>query len=283
MTNQKYDITNISGRTVLWIDSERIEDCLSYYRSNNIDSIGVNPVRGYSLKNLDFIKQFSEITELDIVYPPDGPFDLSPIQTLRDLRSLIISGPVALKLEIFPKLEVFRGGWQPKLQLKGCDKLRILDLSGYKPKAKNLDDLPRLPSLRELSLVQSPLINLSGVECFEGLKKVELAYLTKLCSLNNLHQIQGLEVLDCQKCRKLTNHEKVRALKNLKVLRFNDCGEIQDLDFINDIPNLKEFRFVNTNIVNGDLTPLIRLQRVGFFAKKHYSHTPEELDFLLKK
>ena len=41
-----------------------------------------------------------------------------------------------------------------------------------------------------------------------------------------------------------------------------------------NMPELLDFRFVGTNILNGDLTPLVehpRLVNAGFLDKRHYS------------
>jgi hypothetical protein len=40
------------------------------------------------------------------------------------------------------------------------------------------------------------------------------------------------------------------------------------------MPELREFYFVGTEIIEGDLTPLLGLRHTGFFRKRHYSHTP---------
>jgi hypothetical protein len=65
------------------------------------------------------------------------------------------------------------------------------------------------------------------------------------------------------------------------VLRFNHCGETPNVKPIESMAALEEFCFVNTNVADGDLRPLLRLRSVGFLPKKHYSHTPEEINRLI--
>jgi hypothetical protein len=113
--------------------------------------------------------------------------------------------------------------------------------------------------------------------------RLELAYLSKLESFEDVVQLPNLEVLDVQRCKKLKGHELVTSLKRLRILRLNDCGEMANVAFVSGMPALEEFRFVNTNVIDGNLQPLARLKRVGFLAKKHYSHTPEQLDAVLRK
>jgi hypothetical protein len=136
-----------------------------------------------------------------------------------------------------------------------------------------------------LSLVQSPLISIKGVGRFSHLERLELAYLTKLESIAAVAELKNgrLEILDCEVCRKMQDHETVKEVPSLHVLRFNDCGEIPGIDFLDGMPNLREFRFVDTNVKDGNLRPLLRLDSVGFFRKKHYSHTPEEVDAIISQ
>jgi protein phosphatase 1 regulatory subunit 7 len=115
---------------------------------------------------------------------------------------------------------------------------------------------------------------------FRNLKRLELAYLTKIESISAIEELMNtsIEVLDFLKCRKISDHDAVKCLASLKTLKFNDCGEIPNIRFLNEMCNLEEFRFVNTNVLDGDLSPLLKLKAVGFFAKKHYSHSPEDID-----
>ena len=167
----------------------------------------------------------------------------------------------------------------PSFDSQGAWGLNV-SLNGYKTKSGNLKDFPSLPMLVDLGLIQANICSLEGISRFGALKRLELAYLSKLQWLDELAQLP-LEVLDCQNCKKLQRHEVVRELNSLRVLMFNDCGEIPTLSFLNEMPNLEEFRFVNTNIIDGSLRPLLRLKWVGFLPKKH-SHTPEQLDAILR-
>jgi hypothetical protein len=115
------------------------------------------------------------------------------------------------------------------------------------------------------------LVNNSG-SCLS-----KLQHITAIAELAN----GELETLDCKVCRKIADHDEVRRVPTLIELRFNDCGQIPNIQFLNDLPNLTGFRFVDTNVLDGDLTPCLRLDSVGFFGKKHYSHTPEEVDAII--
>ena len=50
--------------------------------------------------------------------------------------------------------------------------------------------------------------------------------------------------------------------------------------FLNNFPNLIDFRFVNTNILDGNLKPILEhptLRTVGFLNKKHYNYKSEKI------
>ena len=73
-------------------------------------------------------------------------------------------------------------------------------------------------------------------------------------------------------------------LKNLRILCLNDCGPIENLDFLKLFPKLEDFRFVNTNILDGNLKPILKhptIKSVGFLNKRHYNIKDIEMEKLL--
>lgn len=281
MSERRFDTSTIAGCTTLWVESGRIDECVRHYLENHLDSLGINPVRGYSDGDISFLRRHPSVTDVTIVNPPRGPFDLEPIRALRGLHSLTVSGPAGLSMREFPALEVLRANWDPKLDLAGCDRLAVLDLSGFRSKHEDLSDLPDLPALRDLSLVQARIRSLHGLGRFPKLTRLQLAYLPKLESLAEIGQLPLLEVLECERCKRLRDHEVVRAARRLRRLRLSGCGTMPTLGFIREMPQLEDFSFVDTTVADGDLRPLLKLKRVGFLRKKHYSHTPEQLAALL--
>jgi hypothetical protein len=60
---------------------------------------------------------------------------------------------------------------------------------------------------------------------------------------------------------------------------------LESLRFLKKFPNLIDFRFVNTNVLDGDLTPLIEhptIRSVGFLNKRHYNYSDDQIDLELK-
>ncbi len=277
MTEATFDITVVAGTSTLWVDSSRIEACLQRYRGGGIETVGVNPQRGYSLRDLSFVREYPDIRDLLVVHPVGGDFDLAPILELESLESLTISGPIALPVSRFARLRVLRGNWHPDLSLSGCHGLEVLDLSGYRPARKDLSELPSMPALRELVVTSSNLVTTRGIEQLGQLVRLELGYLPQLRRLDGLEALSALKALTLVHCRKCDVVEKVSQLGGLEVLSVISSGELAGVSFVAGMPHLEEFRFVGTNIRDGDLTPLLRLRRVHFVRKRHYSHTPEQL------
>ena len=267
------------------IESDRIEECMSYYKSQGLTRVSVSPLMGYSRLNLEFLKDYPFIRGVSL--PDASGIDINGLGFLEDSLEylLVANNRQALDLGRFGKLKELRADWHSRLGItSACRQLRILDLSKYKPSTKDLNELASLPKLEDLSIVQSPLTSINGIGRFYLLRRLELSYLTKLESVAGIKELSGseLEILECEKCKKIGDHASVRSVPSLRVVRFNDCGEMPSLGFLNGMPHIEDFRFVNTNVIDGDLRPLLRLKSTGFFKKKHYSHSPEEVDTIIE-
>jgi hypothetical protein len=131
--------------------------------------------------------------------------------------------------------------------------------------------------LDTIELVQSPIRTLEGIEHFHRIKHCEFHYLPEL---REVKAIAGTGVMHVHldHCKNVQDIEALGKAKSLRVLRVTNCGNLRSLHFISSLENLEELRFVGTNIVDGDMSPLFRLKKVGFFPKKHYNRTPEEVD-----
>lgn len=281
--DRQFRILDWGRRRVLWVDSERIEECLHFYRREKLDGVVISPTE-YRRKDVEFLREHPYIQ--GVIFLISVPVDLSPLQALKDLRFLSYEEcKQPIDLSVFPRFEELRAEWHAGLQLPEHSRaLRILALRKYKPSTRGLTELPVFPELEELVMVQSALTSIDGVERYRTLKRLELSYLTRLERIGAIAGLadSGLEELDCLKCKRIKDHSAVRVLRSLRTLRFNSCGEIPDIRFLEGMPNLQDFRFVDTNVVDGDLRPCLRLKGVGFTRKKHFSHTPKEVNRIIE-
>ena len=284
MHDNQFAVIDWGGRKTLWVDSDKIDECITYYRNNRLDGLGINPMHGYRLHEVNFLQDNPDVTGLVIV-PSTVEIDISAITSLKQLRYLSISdNRQPLDLDEFPHLEEYRGDWHKELHFSSaCSTLRSLHLWKYKPKTKDLMELPEFPSLTELGLTQASIVSLTGLLRWSTIRRLELSYIRNLISLAPAQELSALKVLHCERCPKLRDYEILSAAGALSDLRLNNCGSIATLDFLRRMPELKEFRFVNTNVEDGDLTPLLQLERVGFTNKRHFSHKSEEIEVELKR
>jgi hypothetical protein len=90
-----------------------------------------------------------------------------------------------------------------------------------------------------------------------------------------------LQYLHINRSKKFSLSDELLSLTELRVLCLNACGPINNLAFLKHFPNLIDFRFVDTNVIDGDLTPIIEhptIRSVGFLNKRHYNLSDVQVD-----
>ncbi|MEA5403618.1 hypothetical protein VB776_11900 [Arcicella sp. DC2W] len=154
-------------------------------------------------------------------------------------------------------------------------------------KLKSFDNLSQNDSLSYLELNWADIKNFDRIEKFKHLKRLELHYCIKLESDFGLSRLKdSLEFLHINTSKKFKFTDDLLQLKKLRVLSLNACEPIDNLDFLINFPNLIDFRFVNTNILDGNLNPILEhptIRTVGFLNKKHYNYKYEKIKFKLDK
>lgn len=259
------------------IEDNRISEYTDYITNNHIKYVSIN-VGQYKNPEVNFLKKCSGI-EAVMIYNPLLR-DFTGLYYLKKLRILYSDEPNAeLDLSLLENLEELSIGWSKFIKnIDKCSNLRILGLRGYKPKSKDLLEISGLGKIEELILTQSPIVSLRGCGDLPIINKLELNYINTLEYIDEIEKNSStLKNLRFESCKKIKNHDFVSCLKRLEVLGFNSCSDIPSIGFIKELPNLRNFTFVNTNVVDGDLSPCIGLEYVGFFDKKHYTH--KSVDF----
>lgn len=156
-----------------------------------------------------------------------------------------------------------------------------------KEKSKTFDNLSDNDRLSYLELNWANIKNFDGIEKFSNLKRLELHYCVKLENDFGLSRLKNnIEFLHINTSKKFKVTDELQQLKKLKVLCLNACGPIDNLEFLKNFPNLIDFRFVDTNILDGNLNPILEhptIRTVGFLNKKHYNYKHEKLKLELEK
>ncbi len=151
-----------------------------------------------------------------------------------------------------------------------------------KHKESSFDNLPGSDKLSYLELNLANMKDLQGVDKFGNLKRLELHYCTKLENDLGLSQLSAsLQYLHINQSKKFTFTDELLSLKGLRVLCLNACGSIDNLSFLKHFRNLIDFRFVDTNVLDGNLKPIIEhptIRSVGFLNKRHYNLKDDQVD-----
>lgn len=148
-------------------------------------------------------------------------------------------------------------------------------LQKFKTKEPGFHGLDSVTSAEYLEVNFSNITSFSEIAKLGKVKRLELSWCLKLESDTGLSDIADhLEWLHVNTSRKFSPKKDLFELRHLKVLCLNGCAPLDDLRFLEKMPNLLDFRFVDTNVLDGDLSPLINhpnLVTAGFLDKRHYN------------
>jgi hypothetical protein len=155
-----------------------------------------------------------------------------------------------------------------------------------KAKKNPFDNLPPSNKLLYLEINWGNIKCFCGIEKFGSLKRLELHHCLKLEIDEGLSTLKDkLEYLHINQSKKFKFSDELLRLQKLKVLCLNNCGQIESLGFLKYFPNLIDFRFVNTNVLDGNLTPILEhptIRTVGFLNKKRYNYKYDKMQSELK-
>lgn len=158
---------------------------------------------------------------------------------------------------------------------------QYLWVRGFKSGSGSFHDFPSRGTVKCLELSLANVRSFGGVSRLGPLKRLELHYCLKLESDEGLTEIaDSLEWLHINQSKKFRIGDGLLGLERLKVLCLNNCAAVPNLQFLERFPALLDFRFVGTNVLDGDLSPLLRhptLCSVGFLDRRHYSAKAEDI------
>lgn len=145
----------------------------------------------------------------------------------------------------------------------------------FKTKEPGFHDLGGITSAEYLEVNFSNITSFLEIAKLGKIKRLELSWCLKLESDAGLSEIADhLEWLHVYTSRKFSPKKDLFELRHLKVLCLKGCAPLDNLRFLERMPNLLDFRFVDTNVLDGDLTPLMNhpnLVNAGFLDKRHYN------------
>lgn len=268
----------------LVIESHNISNSIEYIIKNNIKNVHVNSYHGYSLKHLEFLDEIS--TYIEGFTSPDNNLNFEKVNSLKNLKFLglpkIQYGEIFLGN--FPLLEKCAITYSKKVRgLELCLNLNELILSNFTSNDRNMESFPELPNLEYLELLNGNLQNFKGIGKLKKLSKLSVYKLQDLTLLSCLKELQNkLKYLQIENCRKIVDYPELGNLSNLEKLIIGNCGSIESLNFVPKLPNLHFISFVGTIINDGDISPCLGLEYVGFDDNRSYSHKQSEVKKMIE-
>lgn len=266
----------------LVVRSQSLRKCMERYYREHFDGLYISGAHGFTRRDLNFLKDYPDIQRLEIRHADS--LQIGGLAYLKQLRHLWIEdNQQPLDLSWFPHLRSLVIDWDRNIAWPNrLETLEHLSISRYRPKSKDFTELPEFPSLKSLQVIQSPIHSLAGLERFGRLRYLNLAYCTKLERIGEL-SCESLRALELDVCRKISDHAHVATLPRLELLKMTHCGQMPSISFVKSMPRLKWFIFAYTHVLDGDMTPCLGLEVVSFDDKKHYSHTCEQIEAMIRE
>jgi Leucine-rich repeat (LRR) protein len=271
-------LTGINGQESLFVNSDRLADCIKYLHSNDLRFVTINSFQNYKAKDIAFLVQLKDYLEgLSVL---ETHYDFSVVNELHKLKYLGIpdNGKDVVDLKNFPDIEMCGVAFSERLHgLESCSNLKSLTISNYKAKTKDLSALPPLNNLEHLSLIKTDITTLQGIERFSNLKKLEMFSASKLETIAALQALSNsIEEIQVEQCKKINDYETLGRVKSLKKIILSESGEIKSLAFVKELPKLEFISFWGTNVLDGNIKYCEEINYVGFDNKKHYTHKSEQ-------
>lgn len=266
------------------VTPENLDQALKAFEENATQFSGLRVV---GIADLSFLATFPDLRYLEVTDQPR--VNTRHLDGLTNLRGLRLESPAAgIDFSCFPELEVFVGDWHSgNSNIHRCDELRQLRIWQFKPKSLDLASIANVTRLEWLAITQTNIESLDGLETFEDLRYFDIAYARQLASLDAFGtpscEVRELEI---QNAKKIQSYEPLASLTRLRRLKLSACAPISHLGWVSTMESLDFFSFVETNIEDGDLSPLLELPRlryVGTMDKKHYNYKCDALNELLEE
>jgi hypothetical protein len=248
-------------------------------RTCHVSDLELNYARGWKRSDLSFLQALIGLEAIRIV---DRLLDdISPLHSLVNLHFMSIHTYCRTHLDFscFPKLEKCFLEWRRGAEsVFECLSLKWLYLNCFK--GKDSHAFTKLVNLERLIIGNGPLPDVRGLAALSNLRHLALYNLRNLSSLEGIEQLSSLRHLEVRGCRRIRNIDLVTQMSGLEVLDISNCGEIESLRPITGLPNLVHVDFIqDTNILDGDLSPLLTLPKLGdlgFRNRRHYSHKRQD-------
>jgi Leucine-rich repeat (LRR) protein len=266
------------GRRVV-LHSEWSGRLLEDMAKNAVVELELNIAKGWRGNDLSFLGDLTGLLAFEIF--DFGIRNIEAVHCLVGLRRLGLTTycSTAIDFSAFRQLESCSFEWRPNAtSLFSCLTLRNLFINRYP--GRNVTPVTQLVNLESLAILNAPVENLEGLNLLKKLRTLRMGNLKRLMSLRGIEGLTELEELTIQSCRGVISIEEVASLHRLRKLHLSNDGRVESLAPLDRLAALESVVFdESTNIVDGDLSPLVRqkhLSNLSFQNRTHYSHRRED-------
>lgn len=260
------------------------EEDMNAMASRGLRGVWASSYHGFDLALMDRLPEW----RFDALHAQDGgPTCVEPIRRMPWLRNLSVGtgvgGPVPLDLSRHLDLDSLSLEWHPKLRLPAeLPRLRYLALWKYKPRAQDLTELPALPAIEHLRLVQGNVRCLDGIERFPTLRRVEVAYNRSLVDVSALGTLRDLEELCLDRCPNVADLAPLAGCTALQAAVVDGVRELPTLQWVRSLPLLRHLSVRRCNVLDGDLSVGDRLESFHHDRRPHYNRKPPVVRITLR-
>lgn len=262
------------------------DDFINVIREENISILRLSYSAGWKEKDISFLEKLQSSSLRGVEVYSWNVTDITPLKYLPKIEYLGIQCKFtnAPDFSIFRKLRICKLLWRPKAKsVFDCLDLKLLNIVNYP--FEDLQTLKKITGLNRLQIKSKKLVSLLGIESLQSLTILDLADCPNLELIMSIEMCQELQLVALESCKKLNNISSIGELEKLKDFILIDCGKIKSLHSLAKCRLLESMTFSgDTNIEDGDLTPLLNLpilKRISFADRLHYTHNRDQIAALL--
>ena len=218
---------------------------------------------GWKDDSVEFLETFPKNYPDSIEIYSERITNITPLRRFDGLKKIGLATKDAEGFESsqFPHLEVLTYSWTKSGHLDVFpDSLKTLMIDRY-PKP-NLNDIPPAKNLENLLIGARRLKDLSGIEKFPNLKKLELLDVVALDRIDELSCLKKLEDIVLFDARKI---KEIGVVSNFNLISLSLSGlpKLKSLSPLRSLETLKYLTIDGSTIVNdGDLSPITSLSNL---------------------
>lgn len=278
MTEVTIQTEPVDGVKSLVVESDKLDDCIRFSDENQdtVPGLIISNFQGYDSADIDFLSDMPWIRKLQVVDDYKGKDSISNLVNLESLQAHNADGIDFTKLK---KLKDYSGAWPSQSSFYECGNIESLYLFKGRNQAQ-LEALRQFSNLRNLSIIRSQFESLDGVSGLKSLQELEVAYCSKLTSINDLFGNSSIKNITFENCSKIGDFSVLSSIDSLEKVFLEKCGTISDIKFCTKLKNLRMFIFYGTSLESKDPSPLIEcksLTAIGFNSKKDYTLNEKEV------